>query len=128
MFYISTKMSRLIDLLEIHAQETLDVSLTNKLYVERVRQNAVKVGDLIANRTGEVISIVTTWRNGFRPIAEAVFGLSLELRETDTLQVTHAEFTPTVIEGIEGRVTRLSDDEIMGPLLSLDLKSSKSVH
>lgn len=118
----------LVELLESHAQETLEASPTNALYVDRVRQNAVKVGELIANRTGEVTSVVSTWRGGFRPIAEAVFGLSLELRETDRLQVTHAEFTHTTMEGIVGRVTRLSDDEIMGPLLSLDLKSSKSVH
>ncbi len=126
-YYSSIMAINLIDLLEAHAVETLETSPTNALYADRVRQSAVRVGELLTTRTGELISVVSTWRSGFKPIAEAVFGISLELWETDTLQVTHAEFLPTVIDGILGRVNRLSDDEIMGPLLSLDLIGESSV-
>ena len=121
-------ISNLVELLEYHAQKSLDASPTNALYAARVRLNATRVSELLASRTGEVSSVVSTWRADFKPIAEAVFGLALELRETDELQISHSEFTQTTMDGIDGRVTRISDDEIMGPMLSLDLKSSKRVH
>lgn len=114
-----------IGLLESHADKVLQTNSTNQRYADRVRRNAQKVRELLGAGSGDINGVVSTWREDFRPIAEAIFGIEVEPIATDQLLQSHASFTPTVIDGVLGRVHRISLDEIMGPLFTLDLVASE---
>ncbi len=110
-----------INMLEAHAQASLEASLTNKFYSERVLRNAEAVARLMASRTGETLSVVTTWFDSFKPIAETTFGTEIAEEAGMELPLIFGDYSPTVFSGIHGRVRMVSLDEIMGPALSLDL-------
>jgi len=110
-----------VSMLEAHAQASLEASETNSLYSERVLRNAEAVRELLKSKVGEVPSVVGTWFESFKPIAETVFGVDITDGTGMELPVLFGDYSLTVFPGIYGRVRRVLLDEIMGPALSLDL-------
>lgn len=113
------------DLFEAHAKRVLATSPTSTLYAERVLRRTGEVRELFRTKEGGVYDVVSTWRDDFRPIAGAVFGIEISPLEVDHLPQSHSDFRPTVVDGVSGRVRRISLDEIMGPLLTLDLVATE---
>jgi hypothetical protein len=106
------------DALANHVAKVLQRSPTNKMYAERVAAN-IHILDELANRSsGSIEYVVTTWREDFLPIASIVFGRELTLEQISELP---SDYTSTAIEGLLGKVSVISEDEIMGPMFSLDL-------
>lgn len=111
----------IVDMLEAHARASLEISQTNELYAKQVLQRAEAVRQLLNDRVGEVQGVVGTWFDGFKPIAETIFGTTIPENTAMELPITFGNYSPTVVAGIYGRVRRISLDEIMGPALALDL-------
>lgn len=109
--------------LESHAEESANNNSANRIYAENVRERIDEVRALIDTRRGAVKGVAISWMQEMQPIAEVVFGQSLEGRPIGSLR----EYTPTVFDGILGRTCILSTDEMFGPTLSLDLAAADSL-
>ena len=107
-----------------HALTSAKTSPTNASYAQSVSENAERVQALLETGEGQVTNVVSTWRDNFRPIAEALFGGEFPTtNELYGLRESHGDFGPTVFTGVLGRVSIVSVDEIMGACLTLDLRA-----
>src|SRR5688572_30482767 len=103
---------RLVELLEAHAEASLAKSPTNARYSERVLRNAAALRVLLSSNEGEVLGVVGTWFSDFRPIAEEVFGEPIGDDAGMELPNLYGDYADTTIPGIQGRIGRISLDEI----------------
>lgn len=113
---------RIIGLLEAHAQASVDRSYTNTRYARHVAENALALDELIRKNEGALQGVVSAWFGSFKPIAEALFGTVIGQGEAMELADKYGDYSQTVIPDLYARVQRISLDEIMGPLLSLDIE------
>jgi len=121
-----TQREAILDMLTLHAEDVLRQSHTNRFYAARVLRNVEEVRDVFTDGIGEVDGVVTTWFTSFKPIAEAVFGVVLG-GEPMAVPEQFKDYSPTVFPDVYGRVRRVSLDEIMGPMLALDLMAMKNI-
>lgn len=118
---------RLCTLLTSHAVEALKSSDTNLFYAQQVLAKTIQVRQLLKTGGGAVSGVVMTWRQNFIPVAESVFGESWARDDNLVRSGQSSGMLPTVFDGIRGRVSVVSLDEIMGPCLSLDLMGVSAV-
>lgn len=115
--------SEILTLLEAHAEAALQTSAANARYSERVLNSIGLVRQLLNGELAEVQGVVETWFNGFKPVAQIVFGTVINNATAMELPDMFGQYSPTLIPAVTARVRRTSLDEIMGPLLALDLKA-----
>lgn len=118
-----TSVDAFIEALYQHAEEASRIP-TNLLYTERVQRNAGNIQTLINNQSGEVCGVVVAWREKVRPLADMI------LSDPDLTNLSLAEpgeYQPTVFDGILGRTRLVSMDEIMGPMIALDLVAEETL-
>lgn len=116
----------LLDMLQGHAQAVVDRNPSNAKYAERVLERRAQVEELLLTRQGAVEGIVSTWIDDFRPLAQELFGVEATDVEAMQLPVIFGDYSPTLLPGISAKIRRTSLDEIMGPLLSLDLAATQA--
>lgn len=117
----------LLDKLQTHADSVLRRSQSNARYAAQVLLKKEQVKDLLSNQTGIVEGVVSTWIDDFRPLAQELFGAAANDEEALVLPVLYGNFSPTLIPGVSARIRRVSLDEIMGPMLALDITAQEHV-
>lgn len=117
------RVTSLVSLLEVHAETSAAQSSTNNQYADRVRRNAVLLQELLSGNRDELQGVVSTWFTDFKPIAEIVFGEPIDSNSSMELHHLYGDYVDTTIAGIQGRVGKISLDEVMGPMLTLDLRT-----
>lgn len=123
---ITSPVLELQRLISLHIDSVLAQGDTSARYVEATRKKAAQLEEVIHDREGGIRGLVIGWMDDVRPVAESLFGVSLEGQPIGNFGDEQGTYHPTVFEDIGGRVRILSTDEIWGPTLSLDIIGQKS--
>jgi hypothetical protein len=118
---VTSPTASLQTLLYRHIEAASSAGDVNAKYVEAAKGKLDKLDGFIKSREGQIRGLAIGWTSDVQPIAENIFGQSLEGRPIGELGGEQGSYNPTVFEGIQGRLRIISVDEIWGPMLSLDL-------